>query len=519
MAGGIVGQKVASGVGSAATQAKTRLLPESSFANQDVINAVAGKDLSKNLRQEDINALSRIQQNASYDVSQDATGKMVPFAPSENNPLGLNAVQLLGRPSVTTLANKLSTSPKSAAIASDEMVAQQAQFQKLQNELVAQAQNPDVKTLEDIGVNLRKNTQAQLDNIKKAKNAQISILDNYPISIRTPYGQEKTNYTVSFSRGALSKELQKIDTKDMGIPMPDILNSTIKTAGELARNMPEINAFGQKLYKNKEYGAKKALDSYIGAIKSSLPEKAQSSLERANRYAQDIKVLNDSDAMAFGDIESKAYPIPEGQPGTMYKYSDAGLAARLFNGEGPAIDQWDFLKKNLGDTAATNLATSRIQFELSQANSIPELKSAIARYDGLFSAAPDLKAITEKYSKGMNDLAELEKKLNPSTVPLSVNEGGMAIKPKIGGYAGTLVFRLFTGRGPEFQNAVNDRISAALKGSDPELASKIFAIASKYKKSGLKGQTLDALKNDFNKLIESTSVTIGSNQDLNSGEK
>ena len=494
------------------------MLPESSLASPDVLNAAAGKDLSKNLRQEDINALSRIQQNASYDVSQDATGKMVPFAPSENNPLGLNAVQQLERPSVTALANKLSTSPKSAAIASDEMVAQQAALQKLQNELVAQAQNPDVKTLEDIGVNLRENTQAQLKNIGKLKKEEISILDNHPISI--------LNDTVSFSRGALSKELQKIDTKAMGIPMPDILNNRITTAGELARNMPEINAFGQSLFKNEAYGAKKALDSYIGAIKSSLPEKAQSSLEKANRYAQDIKVLNKSDAMAFGDIESKAFPIPEGQTGTMYKYSDAGLAARLFNGEGPAIDQWDFLKDNLGDTAATNLATSRIQFELSQANSIPELQSAVKRYDGLFSAVPKLKGITEKYSKGMNDLAELEKKLNPSTVPLSVNEGGMAIKQQIdsgsylvGGYAGTLVSRLFTGRGPEFQNAVNDRISAALKGRDPELASKIFAIASKYKNSGLKGRTLDALKNDFNKLIESTSVTIGSNQDLNSGEK
>jgi hypothetical protein len=518
LAGGIVGQKVASGVGSAATQAKTRLLPESSLASPDVLNAAAGKDLSKNLRQEDINALSRIQQNASYDVSQDATGKMVPFAPSENNPLGLNAAQQAESPLVNALVAKVSQSPKSAAIASDEMVAQQAELQKRQDQLVAQTKSPDVKTLEQIGAGIRTNVKAQIDNLDQQRKQQVSALGNYLIS--------RPNDTIAYANAALSKELQKIDLKAMGVPMPNILTGRIKNAGDLAKNMPDIYAFGQSLYKNNATSSKEALDSYIGAIKSSLPKEAQRSLDEVNRLSQDRTVLSNSKVMQVGDYESAAFPREEGKTGALFDTSDEGLAAGFFSGKVPAIDDWKFLRDNLGDVAAKNVAESKILFDLSQANSIPELKSAIARYNGLFSAAPELKAITARYSKGLDDLEVLAQKLNPDKVPLSVEESGIASRQQIdsgsyliGGYAGTLVSRLFTGRGPEFQNAVNDRVSAALKGRDPELASKIFAIASKYKNSGLKGRTLDALKNDFNKLIESTSVTIGSNQDLNSGEK
>jgi hypothetical protein len=518
LAAGAIGQKAASGVGSAATQAKTRLLPESSLASPDVLNAAAGKDLSKNLRQEDINALSRIQQNASYDVSQDATGKMVPFNPSENNPLGLNAAQQAESPLVNALVAKVSQSPKSAAIASDEMVAQQAELQKLQDQLVAQTKSPDVKTLEQIGAGIRTNVKAQIRNLDQRRKQQISALENYPIS--------RTNDTVGYANAALSKELQKIDLEAMGVPMPDILTGRINNAGELAKNMPDIYALGQSLYKNNATSAKKALDSYISAVKSSLPEKAQRSLDEANRLSQDRTVLSNSKVMQVGDYESAAFPRKEGKPGALFNTSDEGLAAGFFSGKVPAIDDWKFLRDNLGDVAAKNAAESKILFDLSQANSIPELKSAIARYNGLFSAAPELKDITARYSKGLDNLEVLAQKLNPDKVPLSVDQGGIASRQQIdsggylvGGYAGTLVSRLFTGRGPEFQNAVNDRVSAALKGRDPELASKIFAIASKYKNSGLKGQTLDALKNDFNKLIESTSVTIGSNQDLNLGEK
>jgi hypothetical protein len=518
LAAGAIGQKAASGVGSAATQAKTRLFPESRFANQDVLNEVAGKDLSRNLRQKDINELNRIQQNASYDVSQDATGKMVPFAPSENNPLGLNAAQQAESPLVNALVAKVSQSPKSAAIASDEMVAQQAELQKLQDQFVAQAKSPDVKTLEQIGAGIRTNVKAQIDNLDQQRKQQVSALENYPIS--------RTNDTVGYANAALSKELQKIDLEAMGVPMPNILTGRINNAGELAKNMPDIYALGQSLYKNNATSAKKALDSYISAVKSSLPKKAQRSLDEANRLSQDRTVLSNSKVMQVGDYESAAFPREEGKPGALFNTSDEGLAAGFFSGKVPAIDDWKFLRDNLGDVAAKNAAESKILFDLSQANSIPELKSAIARYNGLFSAAPELKSITAQYSKGLDNLEVLAQKLNPDKVPLSVEESGIASRQQIdsggylvGGYAGTLASRLLTGRGPEFQNAVNDRVSAALKGRDPELASKIFAIASKYKNSGLKGQTLDALKNDFNKLIESTSVTIGSNQDLNSGEK